>query len=367
MKKRAYIWTLPTRLFHWLLVLYILIMFISSDEESLLNIHAAFGYGVGILIFFRIVWGFIGPNYSRFSNWPLNIKEAIEFTKNILHPKLYIGHNPAASFVMLGIILVVFLTALSGVLTYGIQEGRGILAFLNSSYFKEMELFEEIHEFFSNLLLLLIAAHLGGVAVDRVLHKENGTLQSIFSGYKNVEAKDEQLNLFQKIVASLFLAAAIAVPIVALSFKTPLTKSAFLPIDYQKVHPAFVEECGSCHTLYPPHLLPNKSWQKLMANLEDHFGDDASLEEPTRSDIEKFLVENSAKNSTKEASFYILKSLKESPIAITKTPYWKKRHKNIDKEIFKSSKVKSKANCKACHTDIEKGIIEDENIELPKV
>ncbi len=133
------------------------------------------------------------------------------------------------------------------------------------------------------------------------------------------------------------------------------------------LEPLYKKECNSYRTLYPPHLLPAKSLQKLMANLEDHFGDDASLEEPTRSDIEKFLVKNSANNSTKEVSFYILKSLKDSPIAITKTPYWKKRHKNIDKKTFKSSKVKSKANCKACHTDIEKGIIEDENIKLPKV
>ena len=42
--------------------------------------------------------------------------------------------------------------------------------------------------------------------------------------------------------------------------------------------PAYVQECGSCHVPYPPGLLPNESWQRLMANLPQHFGTDASLD-----------------------------------------------------------------------------------------
>ena len=366
MKHRALIWSLPTRIFHWLLVLYILIMYITSDEDPLLRVHAAFGYGIGVLILFRVIWGFIGPKYSKFSDWPLSIKEALEFTKNIFNPKVYAGHNPAASFVMLGIIIVTLLSVITGVLAYGIQEGRGIFAFLNSSFFKEMEIFKEIHEALSTLLLILIGAHIGGVAVDRVLHKEVGTLHSIFTGFKNIDAKSVNLSSLQKVVATLFLSVAILTPIVTLSFATPLTKSIYKPIKYDKELSSFVEECASCHTLYPPFTLPAKSWKKLMAGLNNHFGDDASLDEATRVEIEKYLVKNSAEHSTKESAVYILQSLKNYPIAITQTPFWKKRHKDIDKQIFKSKEVKSKANCKACHKDIEKGIIEDRNIEIPK-
>ncbi len=67
----------------------------------------------------------------------------------------------------------------------------------------------------------------------------------------------------------------------------------------------------------------------------------------------------------------ILKSLKninkDRIIAVSETPYWKKRHNEIKKEIFKSKRVRSKANCKACHKDIEKGMIEDYQIKIPKV
>lgn len=123
---QTYVWTLPTRIFHWMLVVYIVLMFLTSETESFLNIHAAFGYGVGILIIFRIFWGFIGPKYSKFAEWPLSIKEIIEFILNFSNTKkIYTGHNPAASFVMLGIIVTVLFATLTGILTYGIQEGRG--------------------------------------------------------------------------------------------------------------------------------------------------------------------------------------------------------------------------------------------------
>ncbi|NPA50334.1 MAG: hypothetical protein GXO02_01740 [Epsilonproteobacteria bacterium] len=371
---KTYVWALPTRIFHWLLVLFILVAYLASKEENLLRVHSAFGYGVGVLVVFRIIWGFIGPRYSRFSDFPLSIKEALEFIRNITNPKKkYVGHNPAASFVMLAIIIVLFFVVLSGALTYGVQEGRGIFAFLNNSLFKEMEIFEEIHEALTTLLLALIFAHLGGVFVDYLLHKEDGVLKSIFTGYKNIEGKSVELNFFQKLIAFIFLTLSVVVVIWALQKNTPLNKSIYEEIDYEEHSRVFVEECGSCHTLYPPHLLPKKSWVKLMnpKALEDHFGDDATLEEDIRVEIEKFLVNNSAKSSKKEAAVYILDSLREAKkddiIAITNTPYWKRKHSNIDKEIFKSKKVRSKANCKACHSDIEKGLIEDENIKIPKV
>lgn len=101
-----------------------------------------------------------------------------------------------------------------------------------------------------------------------------------------------------------------------------------------------------------------------MSELENHFGDDASLDEEDRQNILTFLVNNSAENSTKEASVKIMNSIKkEDIIAITQTNFWKNEHKDISQNIFKHEDIKSKANCKACHTDIEKGLIEDEKIK----
>ncbi len=366
---KAYIWSVPTRVFHMMFGALILAAYFSGDEDHLLNIHASLGYAVGVLVLYRIIWGFIGPQYSRFSDFPLSIKALKEFALNIFNHKKYAGHNPAASFVMISMLVVVILTVITGVLTYGIQEGRGILSFLNSPYFKEMKLFKEIHEFFSTLLMLLIGAHLGGVIFDRLIDKKTDTLGSIVNGHKNIDAPSVTLNWFQKLFSLFALVLAAGVLFYSLFFNSMLTKSGYNEISYEKEHPAFVAECGSCHTLYPPHLLSRESWSRVMDNLEDHFGDDASLDDKTRVSIRDYLLKNSAESSTKESAFYILQSLKgsENIIAVTQTPYWKKRHKNIDKTIFSSNEIKSKANCKACHSDIEKGLIEDVNIKIPKI
>ena len=101
-----------------------------------------------------------------------------------------------------------------------------------------------------------------------------------------------------------------------------------------------------------------------MSDLENHFGDDASLDEEINKDILSFLIKNSAETSTTKASWNFLNSIGDKDIiAPSQTAFWKKTHKDISKEIFDHEKVKSKANCKACHTDIEKGLIENENIK----
>jgi hypothetical protein len=112
--------------------------------------------------------------------------------------------------------------------------------------------------------------------------------------------------------------------------------------------------------------MPKKSWELIMSDLENHFGDDASLDEELNKNILAFLLKNSSETSTMENSWKFLTSIGDKDIiTISKTTYWEKRHKDLPKEIFDNEKIKSKANCKACHSDIEKGLIEDENIKNP--
>jgi cytochrome b len=367
MMKQVYVWTLPTRLFHWLFVVLIIASWISTEEDRWLNIHAAIGSAVGVLVLFRIVWGVMGPKYSHFGDFHLSINALKEYLLSLLNSsRRTIGHNPAASFVMIAMLITVVLAVLSGMLAYGIQENRGLLASLHTGFFQDMEIFEEIHEFFVNLLWVLIAAHVGGVLVDRLLHKEDRTLNSIIDGYKNMEGESAALSGFQKIVALIGIGGTIALLVYALSTPdNPLIAGYNEKVDYQKTNPVFVNECGSCHTLYPPSLLPRESWVKLMGDLSNHFGDDASLDPADEQSIREYLLAHSAETSTQEMSLKMMQSLeKRDMIAITQTPFWKKRHKHISEEIFKSDKVKSPANCKACHSDVEEGRIEDGAIKI---
>ena len=62
-----------------------------------------------------------------------------------------------------------------------------------------------------------------------------------------------------------------------------------------------------------------------------------------------------------------LNNKNQTIIAITKTPFWKAKHKDIDSKVFLSNKVKSRANCQACHVDIEKGLLDSELIDTKNI
>ena len=53
-------------------------------------------------------------------------------------------------------------------------------------------------------------------------------------------------------------------------------------------------ECSACHEFIPPHAEPMREWRALMQNLPNHMGEDATLPEPLRSDIEAYLVANAS-------------------------------------------------------------------------
>jgi len=339
--------------------------------DKLLDYHAIFGILFALLFVIRIIWGFIGPKYSKFKDFNFNKSDLKKYLLSpFKHTKEYIGHNPASSFAIIAMMILSLFTALTGMLAYGIEQNHGIFSFLHSDYFKQMELFEELHEISANMLLGVIAIHAAGSLIDRLI-KKSDAIDSMISGYKQLSSNIAiRMNIFQKIFAIVSLVLFIYAFYYMISTKTDniMIASAYQKQDYAKIHPEFENECGSCHMIYPPYLLPKKSWVTMMQDLENHFGDDASIDTNKNISIMAYLKANSAENSTHEAAFKILKSLKEndSTIAITQTPYWKSRHKHIDNEIFLSQEVKNKANCSACHQDIEYGLIENTLIKIPQ-
>lgn len=132
---------------------------------------------------------------------------------------------------------------------------------------------------------------------------------------------------------------------------------------------AYNTACGDCHFAYQPGWLPARSWQKMMepAELEDHFGDNAEMEEDERLEMLKFLVDNSAETSSYKRSKKILASIKEaeSPLRISKTRYLDRKHDEIPKRLIEQEKVRSLAHCNRCHEGAEKGNFDDDDVVIP--
>lgn len=95
-----------------------------------------------------------------------------------------------------------------------------------------------------------------------------------------------------------------------------------------------MKECGDCHMVYGPEALPQGSWRKVMGDLPNHFGEDASLDEPTRQHIENYLLSGSRSG--------------DGPIRITEQRWFVSEHRG---EVSRASmqRAKSLANCNACH------------------
>jgi len=125
--------------------------------------------------------------------------------------------------------------------------------------------------------------------------------------------------------------------------------------------PLVVKECGACHMAFQPKMLPKKSWDKIMDGLSDHFGEDASLEAKAVSHIKAYHLKNAADSSWLGGKFMRGLSKTSAPLRITETPYWVREHKEeVPQKAWKDPKVKSKANCLACHKQANSGNYDDD-------
>ena len=132
----------------------------------------------------------------------------------------------------------------------------------------------------------------------------------------------------------------------------------------------YKEECGSCHFPYQPGLLPERSWLKLLeaTSLEDHFGDNAEMDESLRKPIEAFLSENAADKSHYKRSKKIVASLKaeETPLRISEVRYIQRKHRSMTDEYVKNNRyVKSLAQCDKCHQMADKAVYDDDTVMIP--
>lgn len=127
-------------------------------------------------------------------------------------------------------------------------------------------------------------------------------------------------------------------------------------------------ECGSCHMLYHPGLLPERSWNKLMAGLDKHFGENASLDVATYDEITKFLAINSADKQENRRSNRFNKSIpaSTSPMRISETRYFIAKHDEVSANTFKRKSIGSPANCVACHKGAEKGDFSESQVKIPR-
>lgn len=121
--------------------------------------------------------------------------------------------------------------------------------------------------------------------------------------------------------------------------------------------PLYLSECGSCHTAFPPVALGAGEWRGIMANLNKHYGDNATLDAASRQQIESFLRENAGTDSAKIGA--------DGTVRLAQGAWFKGRHREVADSVWRDPKIKSAANCGGCHTRAADGSFREREIVMP--
>lgn len=142
--------------------------------------------------------------------------------------------------------------------------------------------------------------------------------------------------------------------------------------DHEHIAPvnnaSYQKECSDCHFAYQPGLLPARSWQKLMTTLDEHFEDNAELDETVQKTLTDYLIKNAADSSKEALSKRLIRRLTQSdvPLRITELSYFKHEHDEMpQKMVTGNPEVKSLSYCDKCHTRAETGSYEEDEIKIP--
>lgn len=201
------VWDPLVRIFHWSLVAFFAIAFVTGEEEGVLHIYA--GYAVIGLVLFRILWGFVGTEHARFKDFVFGPAKVVQYLRSLASgsPRRYVGHNPAGGYMVVLLLVTLLVVTITGLKAYG-TEGHGPLA-ANAEISvistaradedereeneagrmdgnEDEEYWEEVHEAASYFMLGLIVLHILGVVVSSRLHKEN-LVKAMITGEKNSE------------------------------------------------------------------------------------------------------------------------------------------------------------------------------------
>jgi cytochrome b len=192
--QKQLIYDLPTRIFHWAFAaLFVFAFFIAKtvdDDSPTFSYHMLAGLMLGGLIILRLIWGWVGTKYARFSSFALHPKDLSEYFKGILSgdKKRWAGHNPASSWAALIMMGSTMMLAITGVLmTSGAKET-----------------FEDVHELFSTVLLVTVLLHIAGVLLHALRHQDGISL-SMIHGKKEVSEGHSEISGHKPVVALLFV------------------------------------------------------------------------------------------------------------------------------------------------------------------
>lgn len=359
------VWDLGVRAFHWLLVAAVVVSALTGFVlgRTLLAWHLAAGVVVIVAIAWRVVWGAFGPTYARFASFAYSPAAVLAHLRDAWRggQHRHLGHNPLGAVMVFALLAVLTAIVLTGTVALGGLLKQGPLrAFLSYAAGRQ---WIEIHNALAILLLAMIAGHLAGVAFESWRGRENLTT-AMFTGRKPAlppaeTAKPARANARAGLALALGIVAAGAGGVAALAALPgrgvpPPTRDA-----------TFDLQCGACHLAFPPSVAPSATWNAILADLQHHFGADATLSGEQIADIRIWLDANSAEHWDTLASHLLRAPAAGGSLRITDTPGWRRLHRDIPSAVFGPKRLR-RSDCASCHADAADGRFAPQDIAIPE-
>lgn len=185
------VWDLPTRVVHWLLVALVIACFVTAGIGGVwMSFHMKCGIAILGMLVFRIVWGFVGGRYARFSSFIRGPAAVFGYARDLLRkdsPR-HLGHNPMGGWSVLAMLISLMVQVVSGL-------------FANDDIFTKGPLYPwvgkaasdgltRIHRLNHDVLFLLAALHLMAVLFYLIIKHDN-LIRPMITGYKHGASTDQ--------------------------------------------------------------------------------------------------------------------------------------------------------------------------------
>lgn len=197
------VWDIPTRLFHWALVILIFYAWLAVEVLEDMQQHFYAGYSILTLVLFRLCWGVFGTVYAKFSNFIYSPKQIFNYAKTLgdKSSKPYLGHNPLGGLAVLLMLFALLLQTSTGLFNSD-DYFHGPLSGLVSSQLRSLA--GEVHALNFNFLIALIALHIAAVLLY-VLYKKQRLIKAMISGNKVAQTDSSAAIKSSKLILALLL------------------------------------------------------------------------------------------------------------------------------------------------------------------
>jgi len=183
------VWDPFVRIAHGVLALGFAIAWLTEGKPAWL--HEWAGYAVGATVALRVAWGFVGPREARFATFVGRPSAALTYLRRLIafRAPRFLGHSPAGGIMVVALLASLAVTTATGVAYLGASRDRGPLAPLLGAEAARLQAeaaargqapasrparwLKQVHEAAADITLLLVIAHVGGVALASLAHREN--------------------------------------------------------------------------------------------------------------------------------------------------------------------------------------------------